>query len=185
MKEEWKVLGELFSNYEVSNLGNVRCKNTDGTYKRVCFSHGMYHNKRQKRFYAVCDDLNGDDVFFYVAETVYKLFGEKPLRKFETVIFIDGNPENCAIDNLKVYKGDTKAMYASHCTSPGQPVRLFKADSKGNKIEQSELEFGSAIAASEYIGVSSGTVRSACNTGKMITRYRLNIILGRYYAEWI
>lgn len=184
MKEEWKVLGELFSNYEVSNLGNVRCKNIDGTYKRVCFSHGLYHNKYQKRFYAVCDDLD-DDVLFYVAETVYKLFGDKPLRKLETVIFIDGNPENCAIDNLKVYKRDTKVMYASHCISPGQPVRLFKADSKGNKIEQSGLEFGSAVAAAEYIGVSSRTVRSACNTGKMITRYTLNIILSRYYAEWI
>ena len=184
MKEEWKVLGELFSNYEVSNLGNVRCKNADRTYKRVCFSHGLYHNKYQKRFYAVCDDLD-DDVLFYVAETVYKLFGDKPLRKLETVIFIDGNPENCAIDNLKVYKRDTKVMYASHCISPGQPVRLFKADSKGNKIEQSELEFGSAVAAAEYIGVSSRTVRSACNTGKMITRYTLNIILSRYYAEWI
>ncbi len=28
MKEEWKVLSKLFNDYEISNLGNVRCKPT-------------------------------------------------------------------------------------------------------------------------------------------------------------
>lgn len=37
MKEEYKVLSEKFSKYEVSNFGNVRCKKPDGTYKRVFF----------------------------------------------------------------------------------------------------------------------------------------------------
>ena len=183
MTEEYKVLSEKFSKYEVSNLGNVRCKKPDGTYKRVCFSYGQYHKKRQKRFYAVCDDLDEDDVFFYVAETVWRLFGDEPIGKFETVVFKDGDAENCSIDNLKLYKGDTKAMYASHCTLAGNAVRIYQKDSNGNIIPSSIHEFGSYTEASQFLLVSVKTVSNHCDSGKEILSCRGNIVLGRYYIE--
>lgn len=185
MTEEYKVLSEKFSKYEVSNLGNVRCKKPDGTYKNVCFSYGQYHKKRQKRFYAVCDDLDGEDVFFYVAETVWRLFGDEPIGKFQTVIFKDGNAENCSIDNLKLYRGNTKAMYASHCTLAGNAVRIYQKDSDGNIIPNSIHEFGSYVAASQFLLVSVSTVANRCDSDKEIVSCRGNIVLGRYYAESI
>lgn len=185
MKEEYKVLSEKFSNYEVSNFGNVRCKKPDGTYKRVCFSYGQYHKKHQKRFYAVCDDLDGDDIFFYVAETVWRLFGDSPIGKFETVVFKDGNAENCCIDNLKLFKGDTKAMYPSYCTLAGNAVRIYQKDSEGNIVPSTIHEFGSYVAASQFLLVSVQTVSNRCDSGKEVVSYRGNIVLGRWYVESI
>lgn len=106
MKEEWKLLSKLFNDYEISNLGNVRCKQPDGSYKDVKCTYHNYHGVKQKRFYATSDVQDDVDTFFYVAETVMRTFGKHKIRRNQTVIFVDGDPSNCSLENLKLYTCD-------------------------------------------------------------------------------
>ncbi len=107
----------------------------DGSYKDMKCTYHNYHGVKQKRFYATSDVQEDVDTFFYVAETVMRTFGKHKIQRNQTVIFVDGDPSNCSLENLKLYTCD-KIKWGS--TFPATAVIVYQKDKSGNVIPGSE-----------------------------------------------
>ena len=95
MEEIWKV-SQTNERYEVSNFGNIR----NAKAKRV-----LKANKQPKYSCVSYSSPNGTKVVM-VRQEVALCFVENPQpKKFHSVRNIDGDPYNCAADNLEWYPG--------------------------------------------------------------------------------
>lgn len=112
MKEIWKTLkyhDEVYGNYEVSTLGNIRHKSNksnrlfqvgkDGYYRiviHICYANGKKKQKAIKPHIAVAST-----------------FIDNPEEK-RTVNHIDGNKQNNCVDNLEWATQYEQAQHASN-----------------------------------------------------------------------
>jgi hypothetical protein len=91
--EEWKLI-ELFPNYWISNLGNVKNVRTGLPVKPYLSGRGYYY----VRFYKRKGGANGTD--FLVSRLVASLWLDNPKRKRE-INHKDGDKANNAVSNLE------------------------------------------------------------------------------------
>ncbi|MGL5330900.1 MAG: NUMOD4 domain-containing protein [Peptostreptococcaceae bacterium] len=128
LKEEWKNLGFMgYSNYEVSNLGNVKSLN-----------YGLMAKKLHKTGYErVRLYNNGNKKEFLVHRLVAFAFVENPNpKKYNVVNHIDEDKLNNCVDNLEWC--DT-AYNVTYGTAIERRVASIKESGKGNYDQLKEI----------------------------------------------
>lgn len=100
-KEEWKNLQFVyknFSNYEISNFGNIRSKYSN-KWKTIKQSKNKFNNYLFVNLTSDCKYSNNQ--VEYMHRLVAFLFCYKPPNKYTEVNHLDGNKENNYYRNLR------------------------------------------------------------------------------------
>jgi len=97
MKEEWKRITE-YPDYEISNHGNLR----DIKTKKI--KPNKFNNPNSNYLYCIFV-TNYIRNYVNIPKTVAKEFlGFEPVTQLDRITFIDGNPRNCHVSNLRIEK---------------------------------------------------------------------------------
>lgn len=153
--ETWATIAE-FPSYQVSTFGRVR--NAQGRVLAPCKLKVSGHCYITFR-------LNGKNVVRYIHRLVLLTFVGKPRRGEETLM-IDGNPDNCRLDNLEWAKRTDKPRPNERGAGNGN-ARLTNAQATAIRYRALAGESGAALAR-EYM-VNKSTV-SEIKTRKIYTQ---------------
>lgn len=159
MIEQWKTI-EGFCNYEVSNFGDVRLKDT---YRKTVTGTRLYKGKmiainQQKGGYLTVYMKNDSGVWKTVSihRIVAKAFIPNPDNKRE-VNHIDGDKKNNKLDNLE---WTTAKENQRHARKLGLNRTELNPLCRKVKCVQTGQEFESVEECARYYQINTATVRS-------------------------
>jgi hypothetical protein len=149
--EEWKPV-DLFPNYWVSNLDNVKNVKTGQVIKPFLSGHKYYY----VRFYTKGDKGKGKD--FLISRLVASLWIENPENKKE-INHIDGNKANNAASNLEwtSRKGNMDHAKKTRLHRLNHPIRAIDI------ISGKGWDFYSIDRAARYFGFWKNSIIRALN----------------------
>lgn len=142
--EKWKIVDESNGNYEVSNLGRVRNRNTGKILKPI-LKNGYY----QVNF------AYGIDKWFLIHRLVAKAFVENP-HEYAYFNHIDENKRNNNFENLEWCSAQYNATYGI-----GALARNHKVIQK-NRNGSIVKVWNSLKEASEHLGVHYQSISRVC-----------------------
>lgn len=129
MDEEWKVI-EFAPDYQVSNWGRVKRL----SYSSKPRNHGFVFVAFRRGYSSVQLQIDGHFLHKYLSRIVLTHFGDHKLVSASDnlkIEFIDGNLQNCRIDNLRwINRINRGIQERKHHTSKYRGVYLFKGAKK-------------------------------------------------------
>lgn len=168
MKEVWKPI-DGFDGYDISNLGNVRCWNSqNGCSKKLETPRPLKLMKfANKNYYRVCLSGKYKRVHRLVAEA---FIGPQPTPE-HIVMHIDDNGLNNRVDNLKwgTHKENMEDMRNKNRQAKGEKIALSAiTESQAKQIKamlEKDKKYGRLRRIARTLGVSYGVVTNI-NYGK-------------------
>lgn len=151
MLERWKdVVG--FSDYVVSNYGEVYCSRTGRILRQTPVQYGMLtvglwrDNKQHRRS---------------VATLVATAFLDKQRDDFNTPIHLDGDRSNCRVDNLAWRPRHFAVRYHLERKNPRfpkwkRPFELVQTEEEFDSIGVAAVKYG-MLESDIFIGLTNGT----------------------------
>lgn len=133
-EEEWKTIDNPFEDYEVSNYGNVRNKNT-GRLMRV-----RVHTSKGEQKYSWVTLKSSPTTFSTIAvhRLVAEYFIDNP-DDYKFVCFINGDNSDCRSENLK-WCPNPRYIYCERIRVQDSSVQLslFPDNEEHNPISKNE-----------------------------------------------
>ena len=159
MKEEWKTVvvdGEIYENYEVSNMGNVRSLNYNKTGEVQVLKPFVASGYLQVSLWK-----GGKQKMFLVHRLVAYAFipNDNPTEKTEVNHISEVKTENRA-DNLE---WTTPKQNANHGT---RNERSGKARSKKVRCIETGVVYGSVMEVGRKLGLDPSHICACCNGKK-------------------
>lgn len=162
MKEIWKDIEDYEGLYQVSNLGNVRSLNYNGTHK----IKEMAHQLMRKGYLRVHLSKNNKSKRISIHRLVAETFIPNP-NNLPQVNHIDGNKQNNCVSNLEWCtnlenqrhawnNGLRKSKKGYHINSAKS---VYQYDLEGNFIKQWDY----ISDASKELGISLSSIYRNCN----------------------
>lgn len=171
MKEEWRTVvydGEIYDNYEVSNMGRVRSLNYNGIKGRVQIMKPQPHTRG---YLQIGLRKNGKYKTFTIHSLVANVFLPKIEGKNE-INHIDENKHNNTVENLEWCDRQQNCNYGT------KNERKAKTDGKKIKCIETGKIYYSIGQARKEMGLKSRSGISACCSGKQKTA-------GGYHWEYV
>lgn len=174
MNEIWiNIIGNR-ETYSISNLGNVKTLDRNGSRGTIVKGHSLKQHKNSSGYYRVSLNITGKRKDYFIHRLVAEYFIDNP-NKYEFVNHKDGNKSNNRSDNLEWCSRSENELHAWRIGLKNKDTVGTKGEKHGmHKLSQKDVDyirsvhkpfdkkFGSKPLALEF-NVSAQTITNIVN----------------------